>query len=264
MRLADADQALSKTTAEAAVSGGIFSDQSQSASLLYTKTSPHVNSIYFNMVEGGRTDFVAANTIVDTMNAVNDPRRPYFFSSIDGEFIGGVFGDYNEFEEYSSFAPAMLEPDYPAILMDYVEVEFLLAEAAARGYSIGGGSAEFHYNKGITESIIAWGGTAAEASAYISQPEIGYTTGITANNFRKKIGFQKWIALYNRGLEGYAEWRRFDTPIFNIAANKTANDIPMRMPYPYNEDNLNLTNYNEASAAIGGDVVQTKLFWDKN
>jgi len=35
------------------------------------------------------------------------------------------------------------------------------------------------------------------------------------------------------------------------------------MPYPYNEDNLNLTNYTEAAAAIGGDVVQTKLFWDK-
>lgn len=36
----------------------------------------------------------------------------------------------------------------------------------------------------------------------------------------------------------------------------------MRMPYPYNENNLNLTNYTTASLAIGGDVVQTKIFWD--
>jgi hypothetical protein len=215
------------------------------------------------MIEGGRTDFVAANTIVDTMNAINDPRRPYYFTSIDGEFIGGLYGYYNIFEECSSFSPAMLEPDYPATLMDYVEVEFLMAEAAARGYNTGGGTAESHYNKGITESIIAWGGTSTEASTYLAQPEIGYSTGSTANNFRKKIGLQKWIALYNRGLEGWAEWRRFDTPRFNIARNRTANDIPLRMPYPYNEDNLNFTNYTEAAAAIGGDLVSTKLFWDR-
>jgi len=34
------------------------------------------------------------------------------------------------------------------------------------------------------------------------------------------------------------------------------------MPYPYNEDNLNLTNYTAAAAAIGGDDVSTKLFRD--
>ncbi|MBW6501820.1 MAG: SusD/RagB family nutrient-binding outer membrane lipoprotein [Bacteroidales bacterium] len=101
-----------------------------------------------------------------------------------------------------------------------------------------------------------------EAAAYLSQPEIGYETGSTANDFRKKIGLQKWIALYNRGLEGWAEWRRFDTPVFNIARNKTIDDIPMRMPYPYNENNLNLSNYTVASNAIGGDLVSTKLFWD--
>ena len=83
-----------------------------------------------------------------------------------------------------------------------------------------------------------------------------------ANDFRKKIGLQKWIALYNRGLEGWAEWRRFDTPVFNIARNKTIDDIPMRMPYPFNENNLNLSSYTAASNAIGGDLVSTKLFWD--
>jgi hypothetical protein len=244
------------------VARGVFTDQAQSAALVYFGISPHINSINSNIVEQGRSDFVAANTIVDTMNAMNDPRRPYYFTAINGEYIGGIYGYYNLFEDFSTFPDPMLEPDYPAILIDYVEVKFLLAEAAARGYSIGVGTAETHYNEGVTESILAWGGTAAEASAYLAQPEIGYTTGTTANDFRKKIGFQKWLALYNRGLEGWAEARRFDTPRFNIAENKTEDDIPMRMPYPYNEDNLNLANYQAASAAIGGDVVQTKIFWD--
>jgi hypothetical protein len=263
MRLADANPTLSKSAAEAAISRGVFTDQSQQANLVYYGVSPHVNSLYANMVENSRTDFVAANTIVDTMNFLNDPRRPLYFSTIGGEYIGGIYGYYNLFEDFSGFAPEMLTPEYPSVLIDYVEVEFLLAEAAARSYIIGGGTAESHYNSGITQSILAWGGTAVEASTYLSQPEIGYTTGSSANNFRKKIGLQKWLALYNRGLEGWAEARRFDTPKFKIARNKTVNDIPMRMPYPYNEDNLNLANYNAASTAIGGDLVSTKIFWDK-
>jgi hypothetical protein len=63
-------------------------------------------------------------------------------------------------------------------------------------------------------------------------------------------------------LEGWAEWRRFDTPTFNIPRRRTIDDIPMRMPYPYNENNLNFTNYTAGSAAIGGDLVSTKIFWD--
>ncbi len=262
MRLADSDPSFSKATAEAAISRGIFTDQAQSASLVYFGVSPHVNSIYLSMIEQGRCDFVASNTIVDTMNAINDPRRPYYFTTVEGEYTGGLYGYRNVYEQCSSFSPQMLTADFPAILIDYVEVEFLLSEAAARGYEIGNGSAESHYNEAVRQSILAWGGTAEEASGYLAQPEIGYNTGTTAGDFRKKIGLQKWIALYNRGLEGWSEWRRFDTPIFNIARNKTAADIPLRMPFPYNENNLNLANYTAASEAIGGDLVSTRIFWD--
>ena len=39
-------------------------------------------------------------------------------------------------------------------------------------------------------------------------------------------------------------------------------DIPMRMPSPYNEADLNGANYTAAATAIGGDDVRTLLFWD--
>ena len=263
MRLADENSSLSKSTAEAAISRGVFTDQSESAALTYFGVTPHINSLYNYIIQQGRRDFVASNTIVDTMNAINDPRRAYYFTTVDGEYVGGRYGYRNVFSQCSSFSPQMLEADFPSVLIDYVEVEFLLAEAAARGYNVGTGTKESHYNEAVTQSILAWGGTTTEASAYLAQAEIGYSTGSTAGDFRKKIGLQKWIALYNRGLEGWAEWRRFDSPVFNIARNKTIQDIPMRMPYPYNENNLNLANYTSASNAIGGDLVSTKLFWDK-
>jgi hypothetical protein len=40
-------------------------------------------------------------------------------------------------------------------------------------------------------------------------------------------------------------------------------DIPLRYPYPVNEQNVNGANYEAAAAAIGGDLVETRLWWDK-
>ena len=39
---------------------------------------------------------------------------------------------------------------------------------------------------------------------------------------------------------------------------------PNRLPYPQSEQSLNPAGYGEASAAIGGDKTETKLWWDKN
>jgi len=39
--------------------------------------------------------------------------------------------------------------------------------------------------------------------------------------------------------------------------------FPVRFTYPILEQNINTSNYNAGASAIGGDVVETKLFWDK-
>ncbi len=79
---------------------------------------------------------------------------------------------------------------------------------------------------------------------------------------KELIGTQKWLALYNRGNEGYATWRMFDWPVLAEAEELTYADIPMRMPFPYNEPSRNFDSYTAAAAAIGGDNVRTLLFWD--
>jgi hypothetical protein len=40
--------------------------------------------------------------------------------------------------------------------------------------------------------------------------------------------------------------------------------IPLRLTYPVVEQTLNGSNWRAAAAAIGGDLVSTKLFWDKH
>ena len=98
--------------------------------------------------------------------------------------------------------------------------------------------------------------------AYLAQPSVAYTTA--EGNYKQKIGTQKWLGLFDRGVESWAEWRRLDFPVLNPPEGMSYDDIPMRMPYPYNENKMNLTNYTAAAAAIGGDQATTKLFWDKN
>jgi hypothetical protein len=39
---------------------------------------------------------------------------------------------------------------------------------------------------------------------------------------------------------------------------------PRRFTYPVKEQTLNEDNYYKAAEAIGGDFMETKLFWDKN
>jgi len=92
----------------------------------------------------------------------------------------------------------------------------------------------------------------------MSRPGVPYS----AANWKQSIGTQKWLALYNRGWDAWIEWRRLDYPLLDPAVDALS-DIPLRYPYPVNEQNVNRLNYEAASTAIGGDVVETKLWWDK-
>jgi hypothetical protein len=178
-------------------------------------------------------------------------------------YIGGINGVANSFSRSTHVADKIQEPTFPGTILDYAEVEFFLAEAVERGYSVGG-TAAGHYNAAITASIEDWGGTTADATAYLANPDVAYTTA--KGNYKEKIGLQFWLALYNRGFEGWTEWRRLDYPVLRAPANaKVAADgkVPVRFTYPIEEQTLNGANYQAASSAIGGDVMTTKLFWDK-
>jgi len=260
MLIADYDPSLSKTTVESAVTAGIFTSSADNAVLVYKSTTPNTNPLYVDLVLSGRFDFVATSTIVDIMNTLSDPRRSAFFATVDGSYIGGIYGASNNYASFSNPGSKLLEPTIEGVIMDFTETQFFLAEAAERGYSVGG-TAESFYNSGISSSIVYWGGTVNDATAYLANSDVAYTTA--TGTFKQKIATQSWIANYNRGLEGWTVWRRLDAPTFNPPADMTNADIPTRFIYPIGEQTLNGANYTSASAAIGSDLLTTKLFWDK-
>jgi hypothetical protein len=196
-------------------------------------------------------------TIYDLMNADADPRMDNYFENMSkpATVYGAAGGSYSGKMHYNANISV---PSFHGILFTYDEVQFYLAEAAARGWSVGA-TAEAFYNEGVTVSILEWGGTIQEANDFLVANSYS-----SYPNWQAAIGTQAWVAMYTRGFEGYTFYRRLDYPSFKMPPNPPTGvtQIPTRFTYPINEQTLNSTNYAAAATAIGGDNLTTKLFWD--
>ena len=269
LTLADVDPAKAKTLAESTV-GKVLASNADVIDLTFNGTFPNTNPLYEDLVRSGRTDFAGTSFFINRLKGTDgpvsggvvDPRLNDYFNPATngGSFTGGNYGSTNSKSTNSLPGAKLRVQTLPGVLMSYAQVEFMIAEAIARGYSGFTGTAASHYDAAITASILEWGGTAAEATAYLAQPGVAYATA--PGDYKQKIGYQKWIALYNQPTEAWKEWRRLDTPALTAPATAIS-VIPVRLLYPVVEQNINGANYSEAAAAIGGDVVGTKLFWDK-
>ena len=97
-----------------------------------------------------------------------------------------------------------------------------------------------------------------------------YLTGNAAFNATgttplEQIITQKWIANIINGYEGWVEYRRTGFPEFNTISASLNNDlIPVRMPYPAEEEALNAENYQQAASATNNNSINFPVWWDEN
>ncbi|HPE83924.1 MAG TPA: SusD/RagB family nutrient-binding outer membrane lipoprotein, partial [Aequorivita sp.] len=262
--LSDDDPAAAENAIVSAVASGVFTSNDDSATYNYLSADPNTNPVYADLVLSGRSDYVAGKTIVDIMNDRNDPRRAVYFETVDGtNYVGGEIGFAANYATHSHMGDIFYTAQNPGNILDYAEVEFIMAEAAARGFAVPG-TAESHYIAGITASFDYWGATGV--AGYLAQPEVDYTSAIAASTatdpWKEVIGTQKWVALYNRGFAGWNTLRLLDYPVLSQPVDAQSG-FPTRYLYPVLEQTLNGTNYAAAAAAIGGDAAETRLFWDK-
>ncbi len=258
--ISDLDNAKAKTVIESAVTAGVFASNADNAYFQYLSAPPNTNPIWVDLVQSGRKDFVANSTLISQLKSTNDPRLPFYFTTdASGGYSGGAPGASSNYTTFSKPSTTITAPDFPGLLLSYAETELNLAEAVERGYNVGG-TAITHYNNGITASVLQWKGTQNSAELYIAQPAINYLTA--PGTFKQKIGIQKWLALYNRGWDAWIEQRRLDYPAL-VAPATALSAYPFRFTYPVNEGNTNGANVTAAGTAIGGNLVTTKLFFDK-
>lgn len=174
-----------------------------------------------------------------------------------------------------TIAVAFCNADCPGILITSAEVEFLLAEAASKGWNVQG-DAESHYEAGIRASMqmlnnyydIVSKISDEEIEEYIAENPLG-------DNPRESINTQAWILHLTNPNEGWANLRRSDYPAL---ADRTLLPVrgdfphedpnlqtPVRLRYPLLEGRYNIVNYEEAVDRLGGtDDWHTRVWWDVN
>lgn len=256
--IADSNPSLAQSTVTDAIAGGVFTSSADNCQLPYQAASPNYNPLYDALVASGRDDYIAAKPFVDFLLANNDPRiSSYYQLNEDDEYVGQVVGQPGEVDVFSRIGEFAHEPTHPGTIMNYTEVAFYLAEAAARwGTSVPATA----YATAVQASMDEWGVSAVDATAYLAAHPYN------AANWKQSIGLQAWAALFNQGQTSWNFYRRLDYPVLQAsatAAPEAGGKVPVRMTYPVREQSVNGTNWAAASSAIGGDKLTTKLFWDK-
>ena len=133
-------------------------------------------------------------------------------------------------------------PLLKARLISATEVNFILAEAALKGWAVGG-TAEDYYNKAIQSSFVTWG-LSDQVAAYLQQENVMF------NGTVKQIIEQKWIASWTAAAEAWFDYRRTGYPELEAGPYTIRSIIPVRFYYMTDEMNLNKANAELASGRL--------------
>jgi len=179
------------------------------------------------------------------------------------------------------------DTERPLEVLTYHELCFLMAEAAQRGWSVGG-TAKDWYEAGITASMAWHEVDAVTTAAYLtSTDENTYGTTVSFDNNSgksynsndvdtkmSKIITQKYLALFpDGGWEAWADHRRLHLPILIPMAEPdarytvrdgSADNFTKRITYPSTEEINNSDKYNAAVSSQGADLETTNVWWDVN
>jgi len=162
---------------------------------------------------------------------------------------GGAYGNF----KVSKFSQLFRQNSHPllkAMIMNSDELQFILAEAAAKGMITA--SADTYYRNGIRFSMQRWGISDADINTYLAQPAIA----LPADQAGKlaKIADQKWLGLFFVSAETYLDLRRTGLPnIFNNGY-LSGYEFPLRFRYPANELGQNVDAYNEGVTGLSPQV----------
>jgi hypothetical protein len=169
----------------------------------------------------------------------------------------------------------------PEVLIGFPEMCFNIAEAANRGWIVGGDAlAATWYGKGIDASMALYGLTQGQS---LTIYDLGGTTNlgtatVDINTFKAKVAYQngaagltqilqqKYVAMFqNSAWEPFYNWRRTGVPAFaqgGAGIGTASGNLPRRWQYPVNEQAENNTNYNSAiQSQFGGTDDVTKDTW---
>ncbi len=151
---------------------------------------------------------------------------------------GGVVGNF-KVSQFSQLFRQNKHNLLKAQIINSDEVQFILAEAAAKGLI--SGSADTYYRKGITNSMLRWGVKQADIDKYLAQASVALPSDKAGQ--LAKIADQKWLALFTVSTEAYLDLRRTGLPNIFSNGRLSGYTFPLRYRYPGNELGQNRAAY---------------------
>ena len=244
--------------------GHYITTQDENAVLDFLDSQPN-NFRMANLRDGDFNLFVMSETAQGILQDLNDPRINTYYrpSGNNGSYTGLLNGPDASSTSISvseySLTGTIFRENPGELFGNFItswEIKFLLAEAALKGYI--DGDAQLLYEEGVRQAFAYWN----------TEMPIDYLTSGNAayNNDQaiEQIITQKWIANSINGYEAWIEYRRTGFPALKtISASLNNNLIPVRMPYPADEEALNQINFNIANNG-DGNSVDRKVWWDIN
>ena len=98
----------------------------------------------------------------------------------------------------------------------------------------------------------------------LAQSSVAYSTA--GSSWQQVIGYQEFIANYNKNWDSWTDERRLGQPNINVVSppQGAATNFPLRFTYPPNETTSNSTNTTAAVATLPGgvDALTATLFWE--
>ncbi|NBC83403.1 MAG: SusD/RagB family nutrient-binding outer membrane lipoprotein [Bacteroidetes bacterium] len=279
--------------AEIVNEGNIIASNADNVTLDYLGSFP--NEYPLVPLKQGDFDAVVMSTSLvremqDTVAGTRDPRLAVYarpdniIEMVEDQdlaplFDGGVNGLETGDCDKSGSRLGLAYYDYPGhpsvtdkaegIIMTYAEVEFLLAEAAEKGWIAN--DVESHYKSGIQASMDYYT-VEYESNGWDDFEDFYTNSGVAYDNTLLSIRKEKWKVLFFHGLEPYFELRRwmyesdYEWAALPFVAppcqNENDDQLPLRFLYPGNEQSLNADNYDDAVDRFGEEGnSQMALMW---
>lgn len=277
----------------------IISNNAQSAILRWTGVAPYT-SPYTGVRDQDFRSVSMASFFIDHVRDWSDPRLSISeygkngvnrwgiaqgsngFSGVESGYIPGTgWSKMAYFYSRDQQAQSMQTEPMTGMIMNYPEVQYILAEAAVKGWI--SGSAQQYWENGILNGITLWlpnwpvltaTGTApatpptiasTEFRNYLSDAEIVWDESLGLEDKMEKIHLHKYYdGLFLVDMQQWFEYRRTGHPRLPKGPGLRNNgEMPSRMEYPVYVQSANPTSYKKAVEVQGPDAISTKVWWQK-
>lgn len=274
---------LAATHINDAISEGVFESNLDNAAIAFENSALNGAPMYRAFYVENRTDFAPSYSLVELLKGNRgpvgnyDPRLEiYVAPNRDGYYYGVPLansnGNVRTYRWESLPGTKVLSSTYSEVFMEYSEICFILSEL--------NGWDQTWYEKGVEASMKKWGVDGTEIITYMNNLPAASDENVMT---------QKYIALYMQPYEAWSEYRRTGFPktfvkpgeVYEVRTlykdsegvvqedvrNYTfspivgISDIPYRVKYLLNEASVNKTSLDAAILNMGGDAIDTKMWW---